>query len=256
MSPQALLEVEDLYKTFRVGFFRKTVRAVRGVTFEVRRGEVFGLLGPNGAGKSTTIKTAMGLIFPSKGSVRVLGRSCTQPASRHGVGYLPENPYFHESLTPRELLAFYGRLYGLDGKTIRRRSERLLEQVDLGHAAKRQLRKFSKGMLQRVGLAQALLAEPELLILDEPMSGLDPIGRKLLADMIAQLGAGGTTVVFSSHILSDVERLCSRVVILNKGRKVAEGRLEELLKKDAGTETLEDLFVRKALEVEPVENSA
>jgi ABC-2 type transport system ATP-binding protein len=248
MTSAPVLEVVGLFKTFRVGFFRKRVEAVRGVDFSVRGGEIFGLLGPNGAGKTTTLKVMMGLIAPTAGEVRLYGRKSSEPRARVGVGFLPENPYFHEYLTPRELLEFYGRLVGLDGATIRERRDALIEQVGLSDAARRPLKKFSKGMLQRVGLAQALIGEPKLLVLDEPMSGLDPIGRKFVADLISDLNGRGTTVLFSSHILSDVERLCSRVVILNKGLKVAEGSLSELVGKDGGDESLESLFVRKALE--------
>jgi len=251
-----ILEVQELAKTYRVGFLRRKVAAVRGVTFSVPRGAVFGLLGPNGAGKTTTIKMLMGLVAPGAGSFRILGRSGRRAAAREDVGFLPENPYFHEYLTPRELLEFYGQLCGLDRATIGRRRNRLIEQVGLQDAARRQLRKFSKGMLQRIGLAQALIGKPQLLILDEPMSGLDPIGRKLIADMLVELNEGGTTIVFASHILSDVERLCDRVVILNGGLKVAEGTLEDLVGEHAGVESLESLFVREALKATPDEEPA
>jgi len=243
-----VLEIRDLHKTFRVGFFRKRVDAVRGVSFAVREGEIFGLLGPNGAGKTTTLKVMMGLIAPTAGEIRIFGRASSDPRARRDVGFLPENPYFHEYLTPRELLEFYGRLVGLSGERIRVRRDALIEKVGLADAAGRPLRKFSKGMLQRIGLAQALVGEPRLLVLDEPMSGLDPIGRKFVADLIGDLNRAGTTVLFSSHILSDVERLCHRVVILNRGAKVAEGSLAELVGEGGPDETLESLFVRKALE--------
>lgn len=242
------LEVEQLHKTFHIGFFRKKVLAVRGISFGVERGEIFGLLGPNGAGKTTTIKVAMGLIRPTGGSVTIEGQDSRKPASRINIGYLPENPYFHEYLTPRELLDFHGKMCGADRTTLSKKRDELIEKVGLAEAARRPLRKFSKGMLQRVGLAQALIGDPDILVLDEPMSGLDPIGRKFVADLMEELNRQGKTILFSSHILSDVERLCHRVVILHKGKKAAEGTLDELLKKDAGTETLESLFVRKALE--------
>jgi ABC-2 type transport system ATP-binding protein len=243
-----ILEIDNLYKTFHIGFFRKRIDAVRGVSLTVNKGEIFGLLGPNGAGKTTLIKTMMGLIRPTKGTIRIFGNDAQRPSSRKKLGYLPENPYFHEYLTPKELLDFYGRLSGMKPVHIKPERDKLIEQVGLEEAADRQLRKFSKGMLQRIGLAQALLSKPAFLVLDEPMSGLDPIGRKFVADLIAKLNANGTTIMFSSHILSDVERLCNRVTILNKGIKVAEGSLKDLLKKEAGIETLEELFVRKALE--------
>ncbi|MCK9462087.1 MAG: ABC transporter ATP-binding protein [Proteobacteria bacterium] len=248
MTTAPILEVQDLFKTFRTGFFRRRVDAVRGVSFEVREGEIFGLLGPNGAGKTTTLKVMMGLVAPTSGSIRIFGRPCSEPGARARVGFLPENPYFHEYLTPRELLEFYGSLVGLGGAKLERQSEALIEQVGLKEAANRPLRKFSKGMLQRIGLAQALLGDPELLVLDEPMSGLDPIGRKFVADLIAERNRSGVAILFSSHILSDVERLCHRVVILNRGVVAAQGSLADLVGKDTGDETLESLFVRKALE--------
>lgn len=249
---QHVVVVNNLKKTFHVGFFRKRVEAVRGIGFTVDRGEIFGLLGPNGAGKTTTLKTMMGLIYPDAGTVQLLGKDGRNYRARENVGYLPEHAYFHEYLSPIELLDFYGRLYGMASGDISRRKMSLLERVGLADAARRPLKKFSKGMLQRVGLAQALLSDPELLILDEPMSGLDPIGRKFVSDLIVELNRDGKTILFSSHILSDVERLCSRVVILRKGEKAAEGRLSELLKHDDGTEeSLESLFVRKAMEKTP-----
>jgi len=248
-----ILEVKDLAKTFRIGFFRKKVEALRGVSFDVGEGEIFGLLGPNGAGKTTCLKLLMGLIAADRGSFRIGGVDGRKPKARQSVGFLPENPYFHEYLSPRELLEFYGKLCGLDRKTIAKRRDELIDQVGLSDAARRPLRKFSKGMLQRIGLAQALIAEPRLLVLDEPMSGLDPIGRKLVSDLMQELNSKGTTIVFASHILSDVERLCDRVVILNKGKKVAEGTLEELVGGHTGEESLESLFVRKALESGDVE---
>jgi ABC-2 type transport system ATP-binding protein len=248
MTTAPILEVQDLFKTFRTGFFRRRVDAVRGVSFEVGGGEIFGLLGPNGAGKTTTLKVMMGLVAPTSGSIRIFGRPCSEPRARKDVGFLPENPYFHEYLTPRELLEFYGRLVGLETKELQRRRDELIEQVGLAEAANRPLRKFSKGMLQRIGLAQALIGDPKLLVLDEPMSGLDPIGRKFVADLIAERNRRGVAILFSSHILSDVERLCHRVVILNRGVVAAQGSLADLVGKDTGDETLESLFVRKALE--------
>lgn len=244
-----MIEVSNLHKTFHIGFFRKKVHAVAGIDFSVQEGEIFGLLGPNGAGKTTTLKMMMGLISIDKGNIKLLGKDSSSHLARVDIGYLPEHAYFHEYLTPLELMAFYGRLYGMKKKEIRARSEKLLIKMGLKDALKRPLKKFSKGMLQRVGLAQALLPEPQLLILDEPMSGLDPIGRKFVTDLIVDLNKSGKTIIFSSHILSDVERLCSQVVILRKGVKAAEGTLSQLLKNDDGTEeTLESLFVRKAME--------
>jgi ABC-2 type transport system ATP-binding protein len=250
MSEQTVLKVEDLVKRFHIGFFRKRVDAVRKVSFEVKKGEIFGLLGPNGAGKTTIIKTVMGLIRPTSGSIQIFGQDASKPSVREKMGYLPENPYFHEYLTPRELLSFHGRLAGLSKKEIEERRDKLIDDVGLSHAAKRPLRKFSKGMLQRIGLAQAILAGPSFLVLDEPMSGLDPVGRKSVIDLMTSLNEGGTTILFSSHILSDVERICHRVVILNKGQKAAEGAIDELLKTEEKTTSFEDLFLKKAFEEE------
>ncbi len=223
------IAVEGLSKTFRPPFRLKKVRAVRSVSFTVTPGEVFGFLGPNGAGKTTTIKVLTGLIRPTAGRVAVLGGPPTSIEVKARVGFLPEQPYFYDYLKPTELLDIFGRLFGMDRSTRHRRIHELLDLVGLAHAKDRTLRKFSKGMLQRVGLAQALLNDPDLLILDEPLSGLDPIGRKEVADLIASLKAGGKTIFFSSHILADIERLCDRVVILDRGEMKAEGRLDDLL---------------------------
>jgi ABC-2 type transport system ATP-binding protein len=244
-----VIEVEQLRKTFRIGFFRKKVEAVNGVGFSVEKGEIFGLLGPNGAGKTTTLKMMMGLIGADAGTVKLLGRDARSYQARNDVGYLPEHAYFHEYLTPYELLDFYGRLYGMSTGKINERKVKLVARVGLADAARRPLKKFSKGMLQRIGIAQALLPDPSLLILDEPMSGLDPVGRKFVTDLILALNREGKTILFSSHILTDVERLCSRVVILRRGVKVSEGKLTELLKNDDGTEeSLESLFMRQAVD--------
>lgn len=229
MTLNPAIVVEGLSKTFRPPFRLKKVQAVRSITFTVNPGEVFGFLGPNGAGKTTTIKVLTGLIRPSAGRALVLGGPPSSIEVRARIGFLPEQPYFYDYLKPTELLNIFGRLFGLDRKTRQRRIHDLLDRVGLSHAKDRTLRKFSKGMLQRVGLAQALLNDPELLILDEPMSGLDPIGRKEVADLIASLKAQGKTIFFSSHILADIERLCDRVVILDRGVIKAEGRLDDLL---------------------------
>lgn len=225
-----VLRVHDLHKTFHVGFFRKKVEAVRGVSFEVERGEIFGLLGPNGAGKTTTIKTVLRLIFPLKGRIELFGETNPGPAAMARVGYLPENPYIYQYLKPLEFLDLCGRLTGMPSTARKRRAHELVERVGLGHAVDRPIGKFSKGMMQRIGLAQALLHDPELLILDEPMSGLDPIGRKEVRDLIVEQHRAGKTILFTSHILSDVELLCDRVGILRRGRMSHYGRLNELLK--------------------------
>jgi len=230
VSEPVVLEVEGLEKTFVLGFFRKKIRALRGVTFQARQGEIYGVLGPNGAGKTTTLKVLVGLIFADRGKARVFGEAAPSPVAARRIGYMPESPYFYEYLRPLEFLDFYGRLFGIPGAERRRRASALLERVGLSGAADRPLRKFSKGMLQRIGLAQALINDPELLILDEPMTGLDPIGRKEVRDLIVDEHRRGKTIVFSSHILSDVELLCHRVAIIQKGKVVDEGPLSSLLR--------------------------
>jgi len=226
---EEVIQVEGLQKTFRTPFVQRKVVAVREASFSVRRGEVFGFLGPNGAGKTTTLKVLVGLIRPSAGRVRVLGGHPGSLPVMARVGYLPEQPYFYDYLTPVELLDVFGRIFGLASGERRRRIDALLEQVGLQHARNRRLRKFSKGMLQRVGIAQALLNDPELVLLDEPMSGLDPVGRKEVADLIVSLKGQGKTVFFSSHILADIERLCDRVLILHRGEVRHLGDLDALL---------------------------
>ncbi|MEZ4337982.1 MAG: ABC transporter ATP-binding protein [Sandaracinaceae bacterium] len=227
---EVILSVRDLHKTFRIGFFRKKVEAVRGIDFEVHEGETFGLLGPNGAGKTTTIKMVLRLIFPMKGTIELFGDREGRPETMKKLGYLPENPYVYQYLRPLEFLDLCGRLVGMDGPTRRKRSREMVERVGLAHAVDRPIGKFSKGMMQRIGLAQALLHEPSLLILDEPMSGLDPIGRKEVRDLILEHRSRGATIVFTSHILSDVEMLCDRVGILRQGKMTHYGRLTELLR--------------------------
>jgi ABC-2 type transport system ATP-binding protein len=229
MADDIVLEVNGLRKVFHIGFCRKRVEAVRNSTFNVRRGEIFGLLGPNGAGKTTTIKTILRLIFPTEGVIRLFGRSAGDPEATKRVGYMPENPYVYQYLKPLEFLDLCGRLTGIPGSELRDRSEAMVDKVGLRHAIDRPIGKFSKGMMQRVGLAQALLHDPELLVLDEPMSGLDPIGRKEVRDLLLEQRERGKTLLFTSHILSDVELLCDRVVIMRHGEITAEGQVHELL---------------------------
>lgn len=229
------LAVRGLRKTVHVGFRRRPVEILRGVDLTVQRGEVVGLLGPNGAGKTTTVKVALGLMRPSAGSV-TLG-----VAGLARVGYLPENPYFYEYLTGREFLRFCARLFGLHGRECEARVARLLAEVGLERAADVQLRKYSKGMLQRIGIAQALVNEPDLVLLDEPMTGLDPVGRVEVKAIIQRLHERGTTVLFNSHILSDVHELCSHVAIMREGRVVWEGEVAAAL---AGAASLEEFFMR------------
>jgi ABC-2 type transport system ATP-binding protein len=224
-----VLRAERLAKSFRLGFFRKRVEAVKEVSFEVRRGEVFGFLGPNGAGKTTTLKMLMGLIFPSAGVAEVLGLPVPSLAAKRRLGYLPETPYFYDYLTADEFLDLVGALSDVPRSVRRVRAGKLIERVGLGHARERPLRKYSKGMLQRVGIAQALMGDPELVVLDEPMTGLDPLGRKEIRDLILELRDEGRTVFYSTHILPDVEMTCDRVAMVFAGRTRSVGPLHELL---------------------------
>jgi len=223
------LEFEGLTKSFRSHWTFRRTPIVRDLNLRVEPGEVFGFLGPNGAGKTTTIKTMMGLLCPDAGSIRIFGAPHREPTVRRRVGFLPENPYFYDYLTGRELLAFYARFFRLGPLERRRHVGELLELTGVASAADRPLRKYSKGMLQRLGLAQALLGEPDLVILDEPMSGLDPIGRRDVRDIILELRRRGCTVFFSSHILQDAEMICDRVGILVRGRLRSVGRLGDLV---------------------------
>ena len=231
-AAQSIVEIQNLKKVFRVGFWGRRVMAVDGISLEVRQGEIFGFLGPNGAGKTTTIKMLMGLIYPSGGTATLFGRPIGDPAAKAKVGFLPESPYFYDYLTGREFLRFYGHLFGMMGNRLNARVDELLDLVGMAHARDLQLRKFSKGMLQRVGIAQALINDPELVVLDEPMSGLDPIGRKEVRDLILRLKESGKTVMFSSHILHDAELLCDRVAMIMKGKLVACGHVSELIAGD------------------------
>ncbi|MCP9449847.1 MAG: ABC transporter ATP-binding protein [Nitrospira sp.] len=224
-----VIHIEHLTKIFRVGFWGRKVTAVDGVSLAVHRGEVFGFLGPNGAGKTTTLKMLMGLIYPTGGHATIFGHPIGAPQAKAKLGFLPESPYFYDYLTGAEFLRFYGHLFGLRGTALSKRIDELLDTVGMSHARDLQLRKFSKGMLQRVGIAQALINDPELVVLDEPMSGLDPIGRKEVRDLILRLKEAGKTVLFSSHILHDAELLCDRVAMIMKGRLVACGPVSDLL---------------------------
>jgi ABC-2 type transport system ATP-binding protein len=228
-----VVQIENIRKVFRVGFWGRRVTAVDQLSLDVRRGEVFGFLGPNGAGKTTTLKMLMGLIYPTSGQARIFGHPVGDPAAKAKLGFLPESPYFYDYLTSQEFLSFYGHLFGLWGAVLNKRVDELLDLVGMTHARDLQLRKFSKGMLQRVGIAQALINDPELVVLDEPMSGLDPIGRKEVRDLIFRLKESGKTVMFSSHILHDAELLCDRVAMIMKGRLVACGPVTELIEQGA-----------------------
>jgi len=223
------VSASGLTKTFTLEWTRKRLLALDGLDMQVRRGEVFGLLGPNGSGKSTTMKLILGLIKPTKGTVKVFGEESGSLASRRQLGFLPENPYFPGFLSAREVLNYYGKLVDLSGKQLRERVEELIELVGLQLAADRALKTYSKGMLQRIGLAQALLHDPDLLLLDEPTAGVDPIGSRRIRDLILELKKRGKTIIFSSHLLEQVQEVSDRVIILHRGKKVQEGALDELL---------------------------
>lgn len=233
-----LIVVENLRKEFRLGFTMKRVLAVKGISFSVRQGDIFGFLGPNGAGKTTTIKMLTGLIRPTSGGATLFGHPIPSPRAMRQIGFLPENPYVYPYLTPTEFVEMCGRLSGLSGRAVRDRTRQVLDRVGILYAADRPARRLSKGMLQRTGLAAALVADPELLLLDEPMSGLDPVGRKEVKDLIIEERSLGRTIFFSTHILSDVETLCDDVVILRKGEIVVRGRLDQLLRHEAKRTTL------------------
>ncbi|HJX00067.1 MAG TPA: ABC transporter ATP-binding protein [Terriglobales bacterium] len=223
------IEILGLEKIYTVGFWQKRAKVgVRALNLEVRQGELFGFLGPNGAGKTTTLKLLMGLVFPTAGAARIMGKDWRDPAIRARIGFLPEQPYFYDHLTPTELLHYYGTLSGVSAAERRECIPKLLERVGLAEHGRTQLRKFSKGMLQRVGIAQAVVHDPEVVFLDEPMSGLDPIGRREVRDFIESLSEQGKTVFFSTHILSDAEALCDRVAVLNKGELRGVGVVAEL----------------------------
>jgi ABC-2 type transport system ATP-binding protein len=244
------IETQNLTKDYALGFWRKRpYRALDGLTLHVEPGEVFGFLGPNGAGKTTTLKLLLQLVFPTSGRAEIMGRPVGDVDVRRRIGYLPENPYFYDHLTAVELLDYFGRLLGLSSADRAARVPRALDEVDLGAERRLALRRYSKGMLQRVGLAQALLNEPEVVFLDEPMSGLDPIGRRMVRELILGLRDRGATVFFSSHILSDAEAICSRVAVLAGGRLAASGRLSDLLAFGVkGWEVVVDRVDARALE--------
>jgi len=228
MSEHAI-ELRELQKRFTVNLGVRKRVALDGLSLTVERGEIYGFLGPNGAGKTTSIKILTALLRQDGGTARLLGQDPTHDATRAKLGFLPESPVFYDQLTGREFLHFCGRLCGMDRESIRKRSDALLERVGLAAAADLQIRRYSKGMNQRIGIAQALLHEPEVVILDEPMSGLDPMGRADIRDLIVQLREQGKTVFFSTHIIPDVEIICDRIGLVNRGRMVAEGSVQQLL---------------------------
>src|SRR4051812_41600534 len=225
----AAIRTRDLTKDYHVGFWRpRPYRALDRLSIEVAPGDVYGFLGPNGAGKTTTLKLLMQLVFPTSGGAEILGRPVGDVAVRRRIGYLPEHPYFYDHLTAEELLGYYGQLFGIGAAERARRVSAMLDRLGIGAERRLQLRKFSKGMLQRVGLAQALLNDPEVIFLDEPMSGLDPLGRRDVRALMLELRDTGRTIFFSSHILSDAEALCNQVAIVAKGRLAASGRLADM----------------------------
>jgi ABC-2 type transport system ATP-binding protein len=239
--PVRAIEIENLSKEYPYGFLNLKKRmSLENLNLQVESGEVFGFLGPNGAGKSTTIKLLMRLIFPTSGTARILGKSIADVSTHQGVGYLPEQPYFYDYLTAAELLDYFARFHRLTASDRRERVERVLKKVGLETAKKIQLRKYSKGMLQRVGMAQAILHEPEVVVLDEPMSGLDPLGRREVRDIILELKRDGRTVLFSTHILSDAEMLCDRVGVIVGGKLRGVGTPGEMV--GIRTQGMEILF--------------
>lgn len=239
--PNAAIEIENLSKEYPYGFLNlKRKMSLENLSMQVESGEVFGFLGPNGAGKSTTIKLLMRLIFPTSGSARILGKPIEDVAMHQNIGYLPEQPYFYDYLTAAELLDYFARFHGLSANDRRERVEKILNKVGLETAKKIQLRKYSKGMLQRVGMAQAILHEPQVVVLDEPMSGLDPLGRREVRDIILELKREGRTVLFSTHILSDAEMLCDRVGVIVGGKLRGVGAPGELV--GIETQGMEILF--------------
>jgi ABC-2 type transport system ATP-binding protein len=227
-----IIAVKGLKKTFVQGLLRKRIEAVRGVSFEVKGGEIFGFVGPNGSGKTTTIKMLTGLITPSGGEAQIFGHDVPSIEAMRRIGFLPENPYIYPYLTPREFVEMCGSLSGLRGGALRDRTSEVLKLTGIEYAGERPVRRLSKGMGQRTGLAAALVSDPELLILDEPMSGLDPVGRKEVRDLIIRERGAGRTIFFSTHILADVETICDRVTVLRQGEVVISGALRELLRGD------------------------
>jgi ABC-2 type transport system ATP-binding protein len=232
----AAVEVEGLTKVFQIPFRKQSIVAVSDLNLRVKEGEVYGLLGPNGSGKSTTLKIILGLVSPTRGRSQILGRDSARVATREAVGFLPESPYFYKFLTGAETLRFFGKLCGLSGSELKDRAQQLLDVVGLTEARNQRLNTYSKGMLQRIGLAQALINKPQVVVLDEPTAGVDPAGSRDIRDLIVDLKKRGVTVLLSSHLLGQVQEICDRVGILAKGALVREGPLEELIRIEDRTE--------------------
>jgi ABC-2 type transport system ATP-binding protein len=256
MSAPAI-QIDGLTKDYAVGFWRKKMRrSLDHLTLQVNEGEAFGFLGPNGAGKTTTLKLLMGLIFPTSGTAQVRGRSIADTAMHREIGYMPEQPYFYDYLTARELLDYFARFFGYSGAERRERISRFLKLVSLSESADVQLRKFSKGMLQRVGIAQAILHDPQVVFLDEPMSGLDPVGRREVRDIILDLKKQGKTIFFSTHILSDAEMLCDRVAVLVGGKLQGVGAPREIVSMEVhGMEILFEVWPGSSLPQNVIERA-
>ncbi|MDA0768220.1 MAG: ABC transporter ATP-binding protein [Verrucomicrobia bacterium] len=236
MSEVNAVEVRDLVKDFSTSFRRKPLRAVDHVSFTIAPGEVYGLIGPNGSGKSTTMKALLGLVSPTSGTCSIFGHDSSKVDSRQQVGFLPENPYFYKHLSGEETIRFYGKLCGMRGKALTARTNELLDLVDLTDARHRRLGGYSKGMLQRIGLAQAIVQDPQLVILDEPTAGVDPIGSRQIRDLILALKERGITVFLCSHLLEQVQEVCDHVGIIHKGRLIKSGRLDDLISIEDQTE--------------------
>lgn len=234
----AAISIQNVTKTFPIPFRREVVHAVKNLSLEVEAGQVYGLLGPNGSGKSTTMKIVLGLVTPTSGRTEIFGRDSRRVESREDVGFLPENPYFYKFLTGEETLLFYGKICGLSGAKLRERAKELLALVGLESAAQRRIGGYSKGMLQRIGLAQALVQEPRLLVLDEPTAGVDPAGSREIRDLILDFKKRGITVLLCSHLLGQVQEICDRIGILHQGVLVREGRLDELISIESQTELI------------------
>ncbi len=249
-----IVEIENLSKDYEKGFWKKKkIRALDALDLQVEAGQIFGFLGGNGAGKSTTIKLLMSIIFPTEGTATILGEDISNTKMHAKIGYCPENPYFYDYLKASELMNYFGELFGLDSVKRKQKTEELLTKVGLDEKDwNKQLRKFSKGMLQRVGLAQSLINDPEIVFLDEPMSGLDPLGRREIRELIAELREKGTTVFMSSHILSDIEALCDNVAILRNGKLVSTGNLHDLLTESGEQQSFE--INVKGVSAEDLEN--
>ncbi len=233
---EAVIEIRNLSKIYRDFWGRKKVRALNSLSLDVYKGEVFGLLGPNGSGKTTTLKLLLGLLFPTEGEIRILGEPASNVTKNERIGYLPEESYLYRFLNAEETLDFYGRLFNMPASVRKERTEKLLDQVKISHARKRQLKEYSKGMTRRIGLAQALINDPDLVMLDEPTSGLDPLGNRDMKDLILDLKAQGKTILMCSHLLADVQDVCDRIAILYGGELKVLGRVDELLKSQNQTQ--------------------